>query len=157
MLQECRHDFFRKLLTGRIEHKDDLVRNMRLLRSRMDPDRPCLLVELAQPDSTESDKLEGRWHYGADRLELALRNSFGGDIEGFHILPTVHTNGRILVLCCPLYGVESSVTGEKMTTVLTEHISDGIAHLKEFFGLDLQISEIRILPSLYVLCADAAE
>ena len=157
MLQECRHDFFRKLLTGRIEHKDDLVRNMRLLRSRMDPDKPCLLVELEQPDSAESDKLEGRWHYGTDRLELALRNSFGGDVEGIHILPTVHTNGRILVLCCPLYGIESVVTGDKMTSMLTGHITDGIVHLKEFFGLDLQISGIRILPSLYVLCTDAAE
>ena len=157
MLQECRHDFFRKLMTGRVDRKDDLVRNMRLLRSRMDPDRPCLLVELEQPEDVGSDRLEGRWHYGPDRLELALRNSFGGDVEGIHILPTVHTDGRILVLCCALYGVESAVTGDRMTAMLTSHIADGIAHLKEFFGLDLHIAGIRVLPSLYVLCTDAAE
>ena len=103
MLQECRHEFFRKLMTGRVGQKADLLRNMRLLRSRMDPDRTCMLMELEQPAGTEQDKLEGRWHYGADRLELALRNSFGGDVEGVHILPTVHTDGRILVLL-PVWG-----------------------------------------------------
>ena len=157
MLQECRHEFFRKLMTGRVSRKDDLVRNMRLLRSRMDPDRPCMLVELEEPAGSDHDKLEGRWHYGPDRLELALRNSFGGDVEGIHVLPTVHTDGRILVLCCALYGVETAVTGDRMTAMLTAHIADGIAHLKEFFGLDLHISGIRVLPSLYVLCTDAAE
>ena len=157
MLQECRHEFFRKLMTGRVSRKDDLVRNMRLLRSRMDPDRPCMMVELEQPATNNTDKLEGRWHYGSDRLEIALRNSFGGDIEGIHILPTVHTDGRILVLCCALYGVETPITGDRMTAMLTTHIADGIAHLKEFFGLDLHISGIRVLPSLYVLCTDATE
>ena len=157
MLQECRHEFFRKLMTGRVDKKSDLVRNMRLLRSRMDPERPCMIVELEQPSDSDADKLEGRWHYGPDRLELALRNSFGGDVEGIHVLPTVHTDGRILVLCCALYGVDTAVTGDRMTAMLTSHIADGIAHLKEFFGLDLHISGIRVLPSLYVLCADAAE
>ena len=159
MLQECRHEFFRKLMTGKIERKADLMRNMRLLRSRMDPEKPCMLMELEQPATVVGqDKLEGRWHYGADRLELALRNSFGGDLEGVHILPTVHTDGRILVLCCALYGVETTIsTQDKMTAILTSHIADGVSHLKEFFGLDLHITGIRIIPSLYVLCADAAE
>ena len=157
MLQECRHEFFRKLMTGRINNKDDLLRNMRLLRSRMDPDKPCLLMELVQPAEADQDRLEGRWHYGPDRLELTLRNSFGGDLNGIHILPTVHTDGRILVLCCPLYGVETAVAGDRMTTMLTNHSADGIAHLREFFGLELQISDIRILPSLYVLCKNATE
>lgn len=158
MLMECRHEFFRKLMTGRIEKKDDLVRNMRLLRSRMDPEKPCLVMELEQPEENGQEKLEGRWHYGADRLELTLRKSFGGDIHGVHILPTVHTDGRILVLCCSLYGVESSITTQdQMTAVLTTHIADGIEHLKEYFGLELHISGIRVLPSLYALCTEAAE
>jgi hypothetical protein len=154
MLQECRHEFFRKLMTGRISMRTDLFRNMRLLRSRMDPDKPCMMLELQQPPVSDQDRLTGRWHYGPDRLELALRNSFGGDIEGIHVLPTVQTDGRILVLCCPLKGVETAVTGDRMTALITSHIADGISHLKEFFGLELHISGIRVLPSLYVLCAD---
>ncbi|MBR6165645.1 MAG: hypothetical protein IKQ45_06960 [Clostridia bacterium] len=157
MLQECRHEFFRKVLTGRIQQKGDIFRGMRLLRSRMDADRPCLLVELEQPSARDDDKLEGRWHYGDVRLEIALRNSFGGDVAGIHILPTVHTDGRILVLCCPLHGITTKISGESMTSMLTNRITEGISHLKEFFGLDLHISEIRVLPSLYALCADASD
>ena len=158
MLMECRHEFFRKLLTGRVNRKDDLDRNMHLLRSRMDPESTCMIMELEQPAETEQDKLEGRWQFGNDRLEYTLRKSFGGDVEGVHILPTVHTDGRILVLCCSLYGVECSAkTQDQMTALLTTRIADGIAHLKEYFGLELHITGIRVLPSLYSLCAEAAE
>ena len=158
MLMECRHEFFRKLMTGRIERKDDLLRNMHLLRSRMNPESTCMIVELQQPEETEQDKLEGRWHYGADRLEYTLRKSFGGDVEGVHILPAVHADGRIQVLCCSLSGAESSVkTQDQMTALLTTRIADGIAHLKEYFGLELHITGIRVIPSLYALCTDAAE
>ena len=156
MLQECRHEFFRKLMTGGIYCKDDVTRGMRLLRSRMDAEKNCLLIELEQLYISDDNKLEGRWHYGPGRLELALRNSFGGDVDGIHILPTVHPDGRILVLCCPLYGVEAKVSGDNMTAMLTTHIAEGITHLKEFFGLDLHMIGIRVLPSLYALCAEAS-
>ena len=158
MLMECRHEFFRKVLTGKVEKRDDLSRNMHLLRSRMDPNKICMIMELQQPAETEQDKLEGRWHYGKDRLELTLRQSFGGDVEGVHILPTVNTDGRIFVLCCPLWNTSNfEMTQDQMTALLTSRIADGIDHLKEYFGLELHITGIRILPSLYDLCTLAAE
>ncbi len=156
MLQECRHEFFRKVMTGKIATRDELIRNMRLLRSRMDEDRPCVLVELCQKE-TADDQLEGRWHYGPDRLELTLRKSFGGDFNGIHVLPTVHPDGRILVLACPLHGVETAVSGDSMTAMITHHVEKGIEHLREYFDLDLTLKEIRILPALYALCADAGK
>ena len=130
---------------------------MKLLRSRMNPESKCVIMELEQPEEAGQDKLEGRWQYGSDRLELTLRKSFGGDVEGVHILPTVHTDGRILVLCCSLNGTESVKNQDQMTALLTARIADGIAHLKEYFGLELHITGIRVLPSLYDLCTDAAE
>ncbi len=156
MLQECRHEFFRKVLTGQVATREDLIRNMRLLRSRMDADRPCLLMELAQRDAGMDDELlEGRWQYGPERLELTLRRSFGGDMRGIHVLPTVHPDGRILVLACPLHGVENTVTGDSMTALMTEHIQKGIDHLKEYFGLELTLKDIRTLPALNALCTEA--
>lgn len=148
MLVECRHEFFRKVLLGKVQSREDLERNMRLLRSRMDADRPCVLIELIQ---TETE----RWPYGADRLEYRLRQSIGGDLAGMHVLPTVHPNGLILVLACPLHGVASTISTDSMTKVITDHIEEGIVHLKEFFDLDLTMKEIRILPALYTLCAEA--
>ncbi len=156
MLQECRHEFFRKVMNGKVATREELIRNMRLLRSRMDADRPCVLMELDQKDAGE-DHLEGRWQYGQDRLEYRLRQSIGGDVKGFHILPTVHPDGRILILACPLHSVETTVSGDRMTNMITEHIQEGIVHLKEYFGLELTVKEIRILPALNALCAETGK
>ena len=152
MLQECRHEFFRKAVTGRVRTRDELRRNMRLLRSRMDTDQPCMLVELSQKDGS-GDELEGRWHYGKDRLELTLRKMIGGDIRGIHILPSVHPDGRIMILACPLHGA-SVLTGDSMTDLITRHISKGVEHLKEYFGLELKLIDIRVLPALTALCTE---
>jgi hypothetical protein len=151
-LQSIRHEYFRKLIKGEVLSSNDLHRNMRLLRSRMDADRPCLLIQIAE--SVDIDKLEGRWHEGRDRLEVALRNSFSGDLNGFHILPTVHSDGRILVLACPLHGVDIEMTVDDMTAMLTNYSAECIAHMKDFFGVELHISEIRVLPALTSLCGE---
>ena len=156
MLQECRHEFFRKVMTGKVASREELIRNMRLLRSRMDADRPCVLIEISQK-KTEDDQLEGRWHYGPEQLELTLRKSMACDMNGIHVLPTVHPDGRILVLACPLHGAETTLSGESMTAAITKHVEDGISHLKEYFGLELTLQDIRILPALNALCADAGE
>jgi len=150
MIQVCRHDFFRKVINGKIHSKEDLFRGMRLLRSRMDATRPCVLIELEQ--SAPDDQLEGRWHDGQAQLERTLRTSFGGDLEGIHILPTVHEDGRIQVLFCPLQGVEISMTEDSMTARLTSFTVEGIQHLQEFFGLELHIKAIQVLPALSALC-----
>ena len=155
VLQICRHEFFRKLLNGKVLTSEDLHRNMRLLRSRMDADRPCILIELDQ--SAPSDKLEGRWHYGKDRLEIALRTSFAGDLNGVHILPTIHSDGRILVLACILHGVDTDMTIDTMTAMLTNYTADSIAHMKKYFGLDLHITGIRVYPALTALCGNTDE
>ena len=152
VLQMCRHEFFKKVINGQVKSSDDLHRNMRLLRSRMDPDRPCLLIEIDQ--SAPYDKLEGRWHYGKERLEVALRTSFAGDKDGIHILPTIHSDGRILVLACPLHGVDTDMTVDTMTAMLTTYTADSISHMKEYFGLDLHITGIRVFPALTALCGD---
>ena len=152
MLQNFRHEVFRKVIDGKVKTPEELHRTMRLMRSRMDADRPCLLIQVAQ--SAEYDKLEGRWHEGADRLEAALRNSFAADLNGVHILPTLHSDGRILVLACPLHGVDVNMTVDDRTATLTRHAAESIAHMKDFFGVDLHITEIRVLPALTSLCGE---
>ena len=155
ILQTCRHEFFRKVINGKVKNSSDLRRNMRLLRSRMDADRPCLLIELDQ--SAPFDRLEGRWHYGKEQLEIALRTSFAGDLNGIHILPTVHSDGRILVLACPLHGVDTDMTVDTMTAMLTSYTADSIQHMKEYFGLELHISGIRVFPALTAMCENTDE
>ncbi len=151
MLQLCRHEFLAKVMAGGYTDEATVRRYLRLLRSRMDPDSPCVVMELEQAAVREG-RLEGRWISSRDRLELELRNSFGPDAEGLHIAPTVHPDGRILVLVCPFRGRQSSLSTDEMTAMISHRAAESIAHLRKYKGLDLHIVGIRVQPSLIALC-----
>lgn len=151
MLQVCRHDFLGKVMNRMIPSKDALYRNLRLLRSRLDPERPCLLMELEQVAIREN-RLEGRWTSGKDRLELTLRDSFGPDLAGMHIVPSLRPDGTIQVLACPFKGAADDKTPEEMRAILNKRACESIEHLKEYKGLELQLTDIQILPALTALC-----
>ena len=152
-LQVCRHEFFRALVDQRIPDGKTAKRMLRLVRSKMDPARPCVLAELVMP--ADSDFLKGRWQYGTERLELALRNIFGVEVQGLRILSCVLPGDRIVLLGCPMLFHELLTEGNSMTGVITEHVNDCIAHVDEFLGLDLSISTIRILPALTAMAKEA--
>ena len=40
LLKECRHEFFRALMDGRATSEEDVLRHLRLIRSKMDPTNP---------------------------------------------------------------------------------------------------------------------
>jgi len=151
MLQVCRHDFLGKVMNRKVLTKDALYRNMRLLRSRLDPDRPCLLMELEQPAIREN-RLEGRWTSSKDRLELTLRESFGPDLGDMHIVPSVLPNGRVQILACPFKGTGEGMTPDRMKDILKKRAAESIAHLKDYKGLELRLVDIQILPALTALC-----
>ena len=58
LLKECRHEFFRALMDGRATSEEDVLRHLRLIRSKMDPTKPCVVAELEIP--ADNDFLRGR-------------------------------------------------------------------------------------------------
>lgn len=143
MMQLCRHEFFRALLGGKIAKKADVKRYMRLLRSRMAWDKPCVVLQLAE--AQHSDYFHGRWHYGAERLEVALRNFFGVELEGMRMLVSVLPDERVFLLACPMLGEEAS---DSMTGLVSTHAQDCMEHVREYLDLDLKIDNIRVLSAL---------
>jgi len=152
-LQVCRHEFFRALVDERVPDAKTVNRLLRLVRSKMDATKPCVLAELVMPSN--SDFLRGRWQYGNERLELALRNIFGVEVHGLRILSCVLPGERIVLLGCPMRFHEADAEGGSMTGVISTHVQDCIAHVDEYLGLDLSISSIRILPALTAMAKDA--
>lgn len=150
MMQLCRHDFFRDLISQKVASKADVLRRMRLLRSRMSPDKPCVLVELALPE--DNSFITGRWHYGFERLEVALRNFFGVELNGMRMLVAVLPDERIYLLACPMLGEE---VVESISGVVHSHAEESIAHVREYLGLHLSIASIRVLPALTSLAVNA--
>ena len=148
MMQLCRHEFFRALIGGRIHNEGDVLRYLKLLRSRMDPAKSAVLVELIP--SKDDGFLQGRWHYGVDRLEVALRNFFGAELDGMRVLVSVLPDDRIYLLCCTMLGEEGPETSS-MAGLVAAHAQDSIAHVREYLDLHLTIASIRVLPTLTAL------
>ncbi len=146
-LMVCRREFFRALMDRRIPNAQVMKRYLRLVRSKMDPDIPCLIIEL---------KNTGRdWPYGDAHLEQALRNiyGFGEEFPGMHILSCVLPGERIWLLACPRIGGELLDEGMSMTGLITHHVQDCNEHIRIFKGLELSIAAIRVLPALTALVA----
>lgn len=149
----CRHEYFRAMMDRRIPTAKDIVRMLRLVRSKMDPHRPCVVAELKMPDG--SDFLKGRWHYGPQRLEMALRNIFGVEVAGLRILSCVLPGDRIILLGCPMLYHELETEEDSMTGVVSRHVQDCIDHVDEYLGIDLTIAAMHVLPALTAMAADA--
>ena len=152
MMQLCRHEFFRALIGGEIHSKQDTLRFLRLLRSRMDPDKPAVLVQLALPEDDEF--LRNRWHYGVDRLEVALRNFFGAELAGMRILVSVLPDDRIYLLCCTMLGEQGPGEDVDMTQLIIDHAQGSIEHVREYLGMHLRLASIRVLPTLVDLAQE---
>jgi hypothetical protein len=120
----------------------------------MDPHRPCVVAELKMPEG--SDFLRGRWHYGPERLEMALRNIFGVEVAGLRILSCVLPGDRILLLGCPMLHHELETAEDSMTGVVSRHVQDCIDHVDEYLGIDLTIASLRVLPALTAMASDKA-
>ena len=149
----CRHEYFRALMDRRIPTGKDVERMLRLVRSKMDPHRPCVVAEMKMPDG--SDFLKGRWHYGTQRLEMALRNIFGVEVAGLRILACVLPGDRIILLGCPMLYHELETEENSMTGLVSRHVQDCIDHVDEYLGIDLTISAMHVLPALTAMAADA--
>lgn len=152
LLRECRHEFFRALMGNKLATAEDVQRRLRLIRSKMDATKPCVMAELVIPQ--ENDFLRGRWQYGTERLEVALRNIFGVEVQGLRILACVLPGDRIVLLGCPMLFHEGPAEDTSITGIISEHIHDSIAHVDEYMGIDLKIESIRVLPSLTALASE---
>ena len=116
------------------------------MRSRMDPDSACMLVRFRLPDDS-NEYLAGRWHYGNERLEIAMRNIFGHELEGMRLLVSVLDDGRIYLLACPMLGTVLPA-GRSMRDIITGHADDAIAHVAEYLSIDMRIESVHALDNV---------
>lgn len=150
-LQVARHDFFRTLLAGKITDRGSVYRRLKLLRSRMNPELPCVVMEFSLPK--EDDYLFEHWHYGSERLEVALRNFFGGELEDMRMLVSVLPGERVMLLCCPM-GQTAKLKEESLIEAVSRHVKQPMADIREYLDIDLSIAGVRVLPALTALVAE---
>ncbi len=152
MMQLCRHEYFRKILTGEVRDELTLRKTLLLLRSKMNPYAPCLIMELT---ILNDEDFLNELANGADRLEVAMRNIFGAEKEGMRVLVSVLDDKRIILTACPMIGTEIQ-DEDVMYKLVKEHAIAGIQHVKEFLGIHLEIASIQMRSSLITLAQKSA-
>ena len=152
-LRRIRHDYFRRLISGGVKDAPAVRRQLGLMRSRMDPGCSCMLMSFRLPENS-NEYLAGRWHYGNERLEIAMRNIFGNELAGMRLLVSVLEDGRIYLLACPMLGTHLA-NDVSMSDIVTGHAEDAIAHVAEYLGIDMRIDSVHELPAVTVLADEA--
>lgn len=150
MLALSRHAFFRDLLSEHITTQQEVSASLLLLRSAMDPEKPCVVIDMSVPDG--EDYFAGKWHYGADRLEVALRNFFCHEMLGLRVLPAVVAPDTIRLLACPVLGShDNDLSDQSITGAVYEHAQSAISEAQTYLALDIQIANVHVLPNLMAL------
>ena len=151
MLMYCRHEFFRKLIAGGVANPEILRRSLRLLRSQMRSDQPCVLVSLSEVE--DSGSADTCWDFERDELERLLRKCFGRELNGMRVLPLVPQERMISMLVCPMEGVEDVLPADAMTKLVKEHVAKVIESLYEYEHLKLRADKTETFPNLAALCS----
>ena len=152
MLTMQRDELIRFLLTGQLHDWDHLLRELGLIRSRLNPQGPCLMYELDMP---QGEVYLSEHHHAQQRLESALRNNFFGRyVDGIYYAVAVLTPRYIRLVCIPMQSEEPEDPksfGERAD----EHVHDSILRIKEYLDLDLNITQSAWLDGLRALLKNA--
>ncbi len=149
MMKLCRNDFMRALLSGSVSDSRDIQSKIRLLRYGIDLDKPCVLLDMDLPQGDEY--LAGRWHYGSERLEVALRNFFGAASDGLSYHVAVVSPQLLRLLACPLEGQHETEGEDSLTGMVENHVQDAIEQIGEYLALEVRIKSTRVLKNVTVL------
>jgi hypothetical protein len=151
MMKLCRNDFMRTLLSGSVPDSREILSKVKLLRFGIDVDKPCVLMDMNLPQGDEY--LAGRWHYGSERLEVALRNFFGTETDGLTFHVAVVTPQLLRMLACPLEEHCGKEGEESLTGLVENHVRDAIGQIGEYLALEICIKGTRVLKNITALAS----
>jgi hypothetical protein len=124
---------------------------VKLLRFGIDVDKPCVLLDMNLPQGDEY--LAGRWHYGSERLEVALRNFFGTETDGLSFNVAVVTPQLLRMLVCPMEGHGEMEGEDSLTGLVEKHVRDAIEQIGEYLALEVRIKGMQVLKNITALAS----
>lgn len=145
MMGIIRHNYFRRMFMGTERDPARIRRSLLLVRSKMDPDQPCVAVRLAVPD--DDGYMDSHWKHGAEGFEAAMRNIFGSELDGMRVLTSFLPDEHIYLVACPLLG-QPPRDPDAMLQEVTEHVSGNLSHILEYLNIDMKIDAVCVLPSI---------
>ena len=146
-MEKLRAHWLRKVVRGMERTPEDIRRGLRLYRCGERADVPCILGRLAMP--ADDGFLTERWHYGGQRLEVALRNFFGHEHGHMLFHVAVVSQEEVRVLCYPRDAGEGLSENEAF-----EYIQETAEQIEKYLGLSMKVLEVRRIPGLAAFAAE---
>ena len=142
--QLAREKWIKKLLCDKISTKKSILTHHKLLRCDETAEAPRLYVRLHIPQG--NNFITERWHYGSDRLEIALRNFFGHEHDFMRLYLAVLSpkEVRIMVSSKPECLNHMELEPEQALGF----IQDTLEQIEDYLGLSMKLAEIRRMDGL---------
>ena len=147
--KQAQERWMKQLMAGMVPSAKQVVTYHRMLRCKEELCGRCLYVKLEVPAGDEF--LLGRWRYGSERLEIALRNFFGEEREHMTLHLAVLSPEEVRVLVCPKAKEEKV---ELAADRLTAFIEETIEQIKNYLGLSMNIVSAWQMDGLTAFAAD---
>lgn len=145
----ARERWMKYLLSRLAPTKLEILKQQRLYRCSDDPQRPCLFARISIPEGDMF--ITERWHYGSERLATALRNFFGEEFEQMNIHIAVVSPEEIRIVFSPRPDREDTAVPD---TATKEYIEETIGQIQHYLGLNMSLTEFRVLDGLVNFAAD---
>lgn len=147
----ARERWMKYLLSRLAPTKDEILKQHRLYRGTDDPQKPCIFARIQIPQG-ESFITE-RWHYGSERLAIALRNFFGEQYQQMNIHIAVVSPEEVRIVFSPRPDSPAGITPETKTR---EYIEETIQQIQHYLGLNMSLSELKVLGGLIEFAQDCS-
>ena len=139
-MDEQRERWMKKILCGLVPNEQDMKRQMKLHRCTEQLHTPCVLVRMEMTD--DDGFMSERWHYGSERLEVALRNFFGHQHDQMLMHVAVVSPQEVRILCYP---ADERGVSENAVFDYVQETADQVAH---YLGLHMNVLDVSRVAGL---------
>ena len=146
-LQYLRDELMHQLLAREIPSPAELKSRLKLVRAQnISTDKPAFLFDFDMPQGELY--LDGRWRYGRQRLESALRNNFiGRYADGIHYGVAMLSPRHIRLIACQEKG-GSDENPQDCERRVRANVDDKVSRVKQYLDLELELEQFTVLSSI---------
>ena len=146
-LQYLRDELMHQLLAREIPSPAELKSRLKLVRAQnISTDKPAFLFDFDMPQGELY--LDGRWRYGRQRLESALRNNFiGRYADGIHYGVAMLSPRHIRLIACQSKGGKDE-SPQDCERRVRAYVDDKVSRIKQYLDLELELEQFTVLSSI---------
>ena len=146
-LQYLRDELMHQLLAREIPSPAELKSRLKLVRAQnISTEKPAYLFDFDMPQGELY--LDGRWRYGRQRLESALRNNFiGRYADGIHYGVAMLSPRHIRLIACQSKGGKDE-SPQDCEMRVRAYVDDKVSRVKQYLDLELELEQFTVLSSI---------